>query len=497
MREQKKDITMHIVNRIIVFSFVAFVFLLLFSYDTSPLYKWCHSDTVNYMLEGILVEKGLVPYIDFFEHKGPLMFVIQWMGAMLTGNKIGFLLIEIPFLTVTLYGSYKIIDLFYNDQRKSIIITIIALLLNRIYFAGNMTEDYCIPFLVWSMYFVVKYFKCDIDNDIEHNVKYAFFYGITFMVCVLIRMTNFLPISVMIITGTVLLAVNKKWSNILKNIVAFIIGAVLVLVPFVIYYIKKNAIYEMFYGTIIHNIKYTLNTNGILLNAGVFTILIVNLNLLMSLLIAISNFVTNKKERIVSLSLMISAIVGIVVQLGMRPNLNYMYIWFPVYIVACGMTADLVQNNKIINKVFGIFTLILISLNLSCAFISTKSMISYDVNKLTGIEKDAKEITKLIPEKSRNSVLAYNVKSEYYIVTDIVPCYKYFMLQDWMCSVNDEMQEEFKEYIESGQAKYIVENGENNIYNENDGTDNDLDYIIDEKYEEIGRNDSFVLMKRK
>ena len=390
------------------------------------------------------------------------MFVIQWMGAMLTGNKIGFLLIEIPFLTVTLYGSYKIIDLFYNDQRKSIIITIIALLLNRIYFAGNMTEDYCIPFLVWSMYFVVKYFKCDIDNDIEHNVKYAFFYGITFMVCVLIRMTNFLPISVMIITGTVLLAVNKKWSNILKNIVAFIIGAVLVLVPFVIYYIKKNAIYEMF-----------------------------------SLLIAISNFVTNKKERIVSLSLMISAIVGIVVQLGMRPNLNYMYIWFPVYIVACGMTADLVQNNKIINKVFGIFTLILISLNLSCAFISTKSMISYDVNKLTGIEKDAKEITKLIPEKSRNSVLAYNVKSEYYIVTDIVPCYKYFMLQDWMCSVNDEMQEEFKEYIESGQAKYIVENGENNIYNENDGTDNDLDYIIDEKYEEIGRNDSFVLMKRK
>ena len=36
-----------------------------------------------------------------------------------------------------------------------------------------------------------------------------------------------------------------------------------------------------------------------------------------------------------------------------------------------------------------------------------------------------------------------------------------------------------------------------NIYNENDGTDNDLDYIIDEKYEEIGRNDSFVLMKRK
>ena len=88
MREQKKDITMHIVNRIIVFSFVAFVFLLLFSYDTSPLYKWCHSDTANYMLEGILVEKGLVPYIDFFEHKGPLMFVIQWMGAMLTGNKI-------------------------------------------------------------------------------------------------------------------------------------------------------------------------------------------------------------------------------------------------------------------------------------------------------------------------------------------------------------------------------------------------------------------------
>ena len=87
----------------------------------------------------------------------------------------------------------------------------------------------------------------------------------------------------------------------------------------------------MFYGTIIHNIKYTLNTNGILLNDGLGAILIINLNLLMSLLIAISNFATNKKGRFFSLSLMLSAIVGIVVQLGMRPNVNYMYIWFPVY----------------------------------------------------------------------------------------------------------------------------------------------------------------------
>lgn len=491
-------------NKKIIYIIVAIIFsaifLLIFSSETSPIRNSCFGDSANYKLEGILTRKGRTPYVDFFEHKGPLIFVIQALGCLVTYNRIGIYIVEVIFFTVSLCGGYKICRLYFNEK-QSILMILIITFVNEIFRASNLTEEYSMPFLIWSTYFITKYFVEEKKNC-DYNIKYAFFNGISVMACILIRMTNALPICLLIFAGLVDLVIKKKWKNIFNCIISFLLGMLLMLVPFVVWFASKGALYDMFYGTIIHNIKYTTNVTETLINCNIECIYVFCIEFIIAIIGCIYSFVVNIEKRKYTVIVLISSVVGMICELGLRPYSHYIYIWLPIFVLGDCIFINALINDKenklkivkiLIKSINIINVLILIAFLIPVA----KRKVIINTQPIIDMENDARQINSMIPKESKKKVLAYNVNSQFYITTNIIPFYKYFILQDWMCSVNDEMQEEFKEYIESGQAEYIVENGENNIYNENDGTDNDLDYIIDEKYEEIGRNDSFVLMKRK
>ena len=53
----------------------------------------------------------------------------------------------------------------------------------------------------------------------------------------------------------------KKWLNLFHNAISFIIGFLVLSVPFVVYFWAKGALYEMWYGTILYNIDYLTESN--------------------------------------------------------------------------------------------------------------------------------------------------------------------------------------------------------------------------------------------
>lgn len=488
----------NIVNRILLCAglfLIAILFLTIHSYSTSPRYHWYYSDAGNYMLEGILVKKGLIPYVDFFEHKGPLIFLIEYLGCAFTDNeRFGIFLVQIPFCVLTVCGAYKILRIFYK-QRTAFMATIFSMIIAAPFYYGNFTEEYCAPFLVWSTYFIVRYIKYDEKSDGFHKPKYAFFYGITVMVCALIRVTNALPVCILIVIGVCILIHKRAWKNIVENVITFCIGAGITALPFVVWYAKKNALYEMLYGAIIHNIKYTSSPDEILLHDNIVMIIILNADFILSFAIAVICFIKAKEERVICITIIIATVLGVIFQLNLRPYSHYVYIWIPIYIMTVGIMGKCLKGEK------KLLTVIIVTVCVSIDLVSIMNIYKGMTEGIDAyqkkIDKEAVEITELIPENERDSVLAYNVHSQYYIASDIVPCYKYFMLQDWMGSFNDELKKEFKEFISSNQVKYIIENGEKNAYSENVGPENDLDYLIEPAYEEIGRNDSFVLLRRK
>ena len=71
------------------------VLFLLFAYEsTSPLYPYIHGlDSSFFMMTGRMVADGKVPYLDFFDMKGPMIFFIEGLGQRLIDGKTGIFLV--------------------------------------------------------------------------------------------------------------------------------------------------------------------------------------------------------------------------------------------------------------------------------------------------------------------------------------------------------------------------------------------------------------------
>jgi hypothetical protein len=59
-----------------ILALIAVLFLLIFAYGTSPLFidNFGISDSAIFLLIGKGITAGYIPYVDLFDHKGPVMF---------------------------------------------------------------------------------------------------------------------------------------------------------------------------------------------------------------------------------------------------------------------------------------------------------------------------------------------------------------------------------------------------------------------------------------
>ena len=113
---------------------IAFVFLILCS-KASFLYPFNGWDDFNsFYTVGSGWANGLIPYKDLFEQKGPFLYLIFMIGYLISPYKfIGVFLLEVFFLTLTLYFSSKIIYLLVDDKNdligKYLIVVIYAVII--------------------------------------------------------------------------------------------------------------------------------------------------------------------------------------------------------------------------------------------------------------------------------------------------------------------------------------------------------------------------------
>ena len=61
---------------------LAAIFTLVFSTCNTPLGAWIGSDNAMYLTMGTALSKGYAPYSEIFDHKGPLLFVLQMIPQL-------------------------------------------------------------------------------------------------------------------------------------------------------------------------------------------------------------------------------------------------------------------------------------------------------------------------------------------------------------------------------------------------------------------------------
>ena len=165
-----------------LFFFVLTTILLM----TSPLHPFGNGftgiDSSVFIYIGKSITNGQFPYVDFFDHKGILIYLLDFVGYSFAGNT-GIWLVEFLFLYTSIFFCYKIARLFTEKIPSIIATTIVFILFGRYLQEGNLVEEYAVPMIFISLYLFIKYFL----NGYIFNTKSAIITGFCLGFVVMLR----------------------------------------------------------------------------------------------------------------------------------------------------------------------------------------------------------------------------------------------------------------------------------------------------------------------
>lgn len=280
--------------------------------------------------------RGQLPYRDIFDHKGPLLYLINYIGEN-TLKGYGTWLIELLFMFVTIVSLYKVARLF-TDRFVALFPVIIALLPMSLYFEqGNLVEEYALPFISISLYIFLK----SIINKESLSRRNIFILGAMFS-CVALLRPNMVVVWVVFCGFLFIKAIIiKNWRMIKDYVIYFTLGslsmALITLSPFIITRTMFN-----FYDTyLIFNLEYSKLMPGNKLASIMFfssnTIFIFSIAILLGgVLIKLTKRNYNRIELyLLSLLFLITSLISVTLS-GMNYG-HYGIILIPCYLIPAAL----------------------------------------------------------------------------------------------------------------------------------------------------------------
>lgn len=191
---------------------------------------------------------GETLYVDFWDHKGPLLFFIQWIGLNLTPHSLtGIWLLEVLCASLTMLAFFFISKLITNSTLLSIIASFFSIQsITTFYELGNTVEEYALPLIAFSAFFFVRYIKTREMNRLQVSLS-GFF-----MSCVFLINGNMFATWIAFIPVIIIMLVRDKKLNELRTMITFfVIGLLIPLIATVIIMgIKGNlsAFLDIYFG---------------------------------------------------------------------------------------------------------------------------------------------------------------------------------------------------------------------------------------------------------
>lgn len=231
-------------------------FLLLYSFTTSPLFLNDGMDSAVFKTMGLAILKGKVPYVDIFDHKGPVLYFINALGQWMIPGRMGIFLLQVIGLCVALLYMFKTARLFVGNALSFIVVLFTLFVFGGIIQEGNQCEEWMMYFFTVAFYYALHYIVN--QSDRPHPLKYSILYGLCFGMAFFIRPNDAVAMMGGLMTGiTIWLVYRKEYKSALLNALCFGAGFLLVAVPVVCYFAWHNALGDLWYGLVGFNKGYS------------------------------------------------------------------------------------------------------------------------------------------------------------------------------------------------------------------------------------------------
>ena len=201
---------------------------------------------------GIQMTKGQMPYLDVFDHKGPLLYVINFLGVIINRD-FGIIIVEAIFNIVSIV-LLCIIPLRIGCSKMQALFTalIATLFYISVFKPGNYVEEFALPFILASYLIFIDYFKHDMINT-----KRLIINGACFGAVIMLRPNMACLWIVFCIAVLIKCIRTKEYKTIGGFLWKFIAGCCIIVAPLVIWLAAKGALKACYEQFILFNLKYS------------------------------------------------------------------------------------------------------------------------------------------------------------------------------------------------------------------------------------------------
>ena len=208
-----------------------------------------------------VMEQGGLPYRDTFDHKGPLLYFINWLGLKLSYNH-GTWYIEYAFLLVWAALVYKTARLFCSRVASCAVVCLSISGLFSCYFGGNYPECYTLPFISGALYIFTDYFL----NGTVTRLRLVLC-GAS-MACALLLKPNSIAVWVVFSLTVLFQCIRERQANRLLPFLGwFLLGAAVVLGPVLVWLIANGIWNDFVQVYLLFNLEYAGAWSGMSVTA--------------------------------------------------------------------------------------------------------------------------------------------------------------------------------------------------------------------------------------
>lgn len=451
---------------------LATIFVVVRSWSTSCLYPDYLSyggdkdsgDSLQFLTMGKMWLEGKVPYIGFFDHKGPLVFLCNMIGIWIGGgSRYGVMVLQIIALAITFFYILRIGRLVSKNLLwGGMILAVTMVFIAVSYASGNSVQEWNLPFIAVATYYMLQFFYQDKTKQTEHNPKHALIYGVAIGACFLAQATHAIFLCAGVLAILIMLIMQKNWQNVGKNLLYGMIGLIATLLPFVIYFMITGALGEFFYYTFIYNMFYTSNIGSWLKGAtpsDVSAFCLIFFPFFCAFFAAILAWTRGKRP--LAATLLVAGLLEAYLFFSAQAFHHYVLPFvfqLPIFLNEVYLMRQDDEAWKLLR--IGIVTLFLIvTYNVLNSHIAAMVAIYNDI-RASGVNGVGYEelMERHRQELDQASLTVYGEKQlkGIYLKYDIIPHNRFFIIQGWHASMNGDLAKEIHADFENNQAEYLL-----------------------------------------
>ena len=463
---------------------------LLFCTESSPLYPfnvWVDANAFFTMGKGMM--NGKVLYRDLFEQKGPLLYFIHGLSYLISHRTfLGVYIFEVISFSIFLFYSHKLILLFLDIKYSIISLPLItAIILNMRNFShGDSAEEFCLPLMAISLFYLIRYFKNTSSDLVSGRVLlingiiagcvlwikftllgFWFAWMASVFFCMIFNNTNRGSASVASdVNYTSELPANNNFLHAIKACFIFLLGMLLATVPWLIYFGINHAIAPWIDTYIFVNFHSYPNKMP-LMQRVLYILFNINKNLFRNWIFGIISylgvitFIISKKYIKSVLNRICFFLCFIFLSLGVygggRAYIYYFVIFSPFVTFGFIVLFDLLNlyMNKVISfRITAVIVLIslLITYPLTFSYNHNTDLLKYHKGDLVQYEYAS------IMKKTPNATLLNygSLDAGFYTVAGITPNIRFFQRLNIAYNMFPLNIDEQNRYIKDRMTKYVI-----------------------------------------